>query len=170
VTEHQTITAARAMSDRSTSPMRERAMRVLVLGGTYFIGPHVVRRLTDGGYDVTVFHRGQHESDLTASARHVHGDFADFDRFVPDLRALRPDVVLDMVPFRAEHGRRVHTFTGVARRAVALSSADVYRAYGRLWRTEPGEPDPVPSRKTRRSARSSAMRGSRTTRQASSAR
>ena len=35
-------------------------------------------------------------------------------------------------------------FGGVARRVVAISSQDVYRAYGRLLRTEPGPPDPLP--------------------------
>src|SRR5205807_973355 len=38
----------------------------------------------------------------------------------------------------------VETFRGVARRVVGLSSGDVYRAYGRLLRQEPGQPDPVP--------------------------
>jgi nucleoside-diphosphate-sugar epimerase len=38
----------------------------------------------------------------------------------------------------------VARFIGVARRMVALSSGDVYRAYGRLLGTEPGPPDPVP--------------------------
>lgn len=35
-------------------------------------------------------------------------------------------------------------FRGIAARAVVISSSDVYRAFGRLWRTEPGPPDPVP--------------------------
>ncbi len=40
--------------------------------------------------------------------------------------------------------QRVRTFKDVARRVVVVSSGDVYRAFGRLWRTEPGPPDPVP--------------------------
>lgn len=34
-------------------------MRALVIGGTRFIGAHVVRQLHDRGVKVTVFHRGQ---------------------------------------------------------------------------------------------------------------
>src|SRR5687768_18518071 len=49
-----------------------------------------------------------------------------------------------MVPFREQDPRRVKAFSDVARRAVAISSGDVYRAFGRIWRTEPGPPDPVP--------------------------
>jgi len=49
-----------------------------------------------------------------------------------------------MVPFREEDAQRVKAFKGVARSAVVISSGDVYRAFGRIWRTEPGDPDPVP--------------------------
>lgn len=38
----------------------------------------------------------------------------------------------------------VNTFRGLVSRAVIISSADVYRACGRLHRTEPVFPDPVP--------------------------
>jgi nucleoside-diphosphate-sugar epimerase len=119
-------------------------MRVLVLGGTRFTGPFVVRELVEGGHEVTVFHRGEVEHDLTSGARHVHGDLEDFDRFLPELRALEPNVVVDLRAFRREEGRRASAFKGVASHAVVASSADVYRAFGRIHRTEPGEPDPLP--------------------------
>jgi nucleoside-diphosphate-sugar epimerase len=40
----------------------------------------------------------------------------------------------------------METFRGHTGRVVVPSSADVYRAFGRLHRTEPGPPDPVPLR------------------------
>ncbi|MBV9957638.1 MAG: NAD-dependent epimerase/dehydratase family protein [Acidobacteria bacterium] len=119
-------------------------MRILVLGGTKFVGPHVVRGLAERGHEVTVFHRGETETELPPGVRHVHGDFESFADHVASLRALAPQVVLDMRPFREEDAERVKAFKGVARRAVVISSGDVYRAFGRLWRTEPGPPDPVP--------------------------
>ena len=119
-------------------------MRILVLGGTKFVGPHVVRQLAERGHDVTIFHRGETETVLPASVRHVHGDFTNFADHVETLRNVAPEVVLDMVPFREEDAQRVKAFKGVARRAVVISSGDVYRAFGRIWRTEPGDPDPVP--------------------------
>jgi nucleoside-diphosphate-sugar epimerase len=61
-----------------------------------------------------------------------------------ELRELAPDVVVDMLAFRREDAARVKLFRGTATRAVVISSADVYRAFGRIWRTEPGPPDPVP--------------------------
>ena len=129
-------------------------MRILILGGTKFVGPHVVRQLAaqnpnlepnlDKCHEVTIFHRGVTETDLPDTVHHIHGDFANFDAHLDELKSLSPEVVLDMVPFREEDAARVKAFAGVARRAVVISSQDVYRAFGRLWRTEPGPPDAVP--------------------------
>lgn len=119
-------------------------MRVLVLGGTCFIGPYLVRLLADGGHDVTIFHRGETETDLPATVRHVHGDFSAFSEHVESLRSGKPDVVVDMVPFMDKDGQGVLHFRGVATRAVVITSCDVYRAFARVWRSEPGPPDPVP--------------------------
>ena len=119
-------------------------MRVLILGGTKFVGPYVVRQLAGLGHELIIFHRGETETNLPSSVHHVHGDFARFADYVDALCALSPEVVLDMVPFREEDTERVKAFEGVAHRVVAISSQDVYRAYGRLWRTEPGPPDPMP--------------------------
>lgn len=93
---------------------------------------------------MTVFHRGKHEPELPIQVRHVHGDLARWDEHVDELRALRPDVVVDMLAYVPQEGRRVLAFNGVARRAVVVSSVDVYRAFGRAHGTEPGPPEPVP--------------------------
>ena len=39
-------------------------MHILVIGGTNFMGPLVVRSLSEQGHEVTVFHRGQTQTDL----------------------------------------------------------------------------------------------------------
>ena len=115
---------------------------MLVLGGTGFMGPWVVRALVADGHEVSVFHRGTTEVELPVSVRHVHGSFEAMPTAA--LRALEPEVVVDMTPFVRADSRRLMMFKGIARRGVAISSADVYRAFGRLWRSEPGPPDPVP--------------------------
>jgi nucleoside-diphosphate-sugar epimerase len=120
----------------------QRAMRVLVLGGTTLTGPYAIRRLHRLGHKVTVFHRGEHETDLPADVRHVH---AEFGHAPPELLDSAPDVVVHMwaMTEAAAHWF-VDTFRGIAGRAVVISSGDVYRAYGRLWGLEPGPPDPIP--------------------------
>ncbi|HEY7462514.1 MAG TPA: NAD-dependent epimerase/dehydratase family protein [Gemmatimonadota bacterium] len=117
-------------------------MRVLIVGGTGFIGRHVARALDAAGCEVTVLHRGPHDGDLPGSVRHVRDESAAIPvtRF-PDA-ALRPapDVVVHMVPIgEADARAAVEAFRGVARRLVAVSSGDVYRAYGRLIGKEPSE-------------------------------
>jgi nucleoside-diphosphate-sugar epimerase len=120
-------------------------MRVLVLGGTNFIGPPVVERLREAGHDVTLFHRGENESDSLSDVPHIHGDRAQLDDFAEDFRRLSPDVVLDTAPmFERDAVAAMRVFRGVARRIVAISSSDVYRAYGRLHGSEPGPIEPVP--------------------------
>jgi nucleoside-diphosphate-sugar epimerase len=122
-------------------------MRILIIGGTRFIGPYVVRRLVeDGGHGVTLFNRGETRAHLPASVEQIHGDRRALTSFASEFRAAAPDVVLDMIPYTEEEARTLmRVFKGIARRVVAVSSADVYRAYGRLLRLEAGrEPDPVP--------------------------
>lgn len=122
-------------------------MRVLVIGGTNFIGPHVVAALHRDGHEVTVYHRGLHEPDLPSGIRHIHSPRAALPvlHFPSSLSDPAPEVVLHMFPVGEDDARAaVARFVGVARRLVAISSGDVYRAYGRLLGTEPGAPEPVP--------------------------
>ena len=119
-------------------------MRILILGGTKFMGLETTRQLSAAGHELLVYHRGQHESDLPLAVHHLHDDFANLGSHLEELRAFRPEVVLDTFPLREEDGRRVHLLKGIVKRAVILSSADVYRAFNRIYRIEAGPPDPVP--------------------------
>jgi len=120
-------------------------MRVLVIGGTGFIGPHVVRLLSEQGHDLTMFNRGRSAANPPNSVRRITGERAALPSLRADLARFAPDVVLDMYAMTAADARAVvETLAGIARRAVVISSQDVYRAYGRLRVTEPGPPDPIP--------------------------
>ncbi|HZX68834.1 MAG TPA: NAD-dependent epimerase/dehydratase family protein [Candidatus Elarobacter sp.] len=60
---------------------RDVALRVLILGGTVFLGRHVVEALLARGHDVTLFHRGQRGRELFPAVERVLGDRAtDLDR------------------------------------------------------------------------------------------
>jgi 2'-hydroxyisoflavone reductase len=49
-------------------------VRVLILGGTRFLGVHLVRRLLDAGHDVTLLHRGRSAPEGISGAASILGD------------------------------------------------------------------------------------------------
>jgi 2'-hydroxyisoflavone reductase len=65
--------AMRATAEPPVSPA-PRALRILILGGTGFTGPHQVRYAVARGHHVTVFNRGRRQADLPASVVHLQGD------------------------------------------------------------------------------------------------
>ena len=110
-------------------------MKIVIIGGTRFMGPHVVRSLKARGHDVTVFHRGVNCNDVT----HVHGD-----RLAPP-RDLHGDLLIDMWCMTEAHACSAAEHFRDERR-VLISSADVYRNYDGLRGRYNGPPDPIPLR------------------------
>src|SRR5688500_5078399 len=49
-------------------------LRILVLGGTGFIGPHQVRYAVSRGHHVTIFTRGRRQAELPKSVEYLVGD------------------------------------------------------------------------------------------------
>lgn len=120
-------------------------MNILLIGGTGFIGPYVVQQLIKQGHAVTVFHRGEHEPPLPPTVRHVHYPDAAIPvrHFSRELFTPPPDTVIHMNAMgEADARAAAQAFCGQTERIVWLSSGDVYRAYGRLTRIEPGPLEP----------------------------
>src|SRR6202165_633425 len=120
-------------------------MRILIIGGTNFMGPFVVQSLDAQGHNVTIFERRRITTPLLPDRvkeilgdRHPLADVADI------LRKTEPEIVLDMIPGIEQDGRDIMSvFKGVARRVVSISSQDVYRAFGRGNHKESGPVDPL---------------------------
>lgn len=121
-------------------------MNILLIGGTRFIGPYVVRQLLERGHDVTVYHRGEHDGALPSSVRHVRHPQAGMPvrHFAPELLTPAPDVVVHMIAMGEADARAAVEFFRGVQRMVWISSGDVYRAYGRFTGIEPGAIEPVP--------------------------
>lgn len=114
-------------------------MKIVVIGGTGFIGLPLVRELARMGHSVAVFHRGS-TTTPGLPADHILGNR-------DDLASIRPqaDVVIDLIlSSGAQAHRLIETFRGRAARVVAASSIDVYRACGVLHGSEEGPLEPVP--------------------------
>ena len=71
-------TAASALLGRVSPRLLEaesRApLRILVLGGTGFIGPHLVRYAAARGHTVSIFTRGRHDAELPPNVERLLGD------------------------------------------------------------------------------------------------
>lgn len=120
-------------------------MRVLFIGGARMTGPFAVRQLVDRGHDVWLLHRSKSDSPLLQGATQLQGDKADLPALRNGLSNLRLDVIVHMVAFtKTDALSFVDCGAAIAPRAVVVSSIDVYRAYARFKRTEPGPPDDVP--------------------------
>jgi nucleoside-diphosphate-sugar epimerase len=114
-------------------------MKILVIGGTNFIGPPVVRQLRKMGHEVTVFHRGKTTVELSLDVQEILGDRTHLTDFKSKFAEISPQVVLDMFPYTEKDALMLmQTFKGITQRIVAISSMDVYRAYGVILGRESG--------------------------------
>lgn len=131
-------------------------LRVLVLGGTRFIGRTIVEELASAGHEAVVFHRGQtepaDEPGGSTGVPHIHGDRrALTEGSVPDeIRAFGPDAIIDCAAIGAPDTDAVLGGLGVVlggelerARLVVLSSMDTYRAYAGLHREMATDPLPL---------------------------
>jgi nucleoside-diphosphate-sugar epimerase len=107
-------------------------MRVMVLGGTRFVGAAIVEELSEAGHELLIVHRGEHEPDDLPEADHLHADRSD----LPHLRAavddFGPEAVVDTYAMSAASAEAALASVGDDVRLLVLSSMDVYRAYGSL--------------------------------------
>jgi 2'-hydroxyisoflavone reductase len=100
-------------------------MNILVLGGTQFVGRHMVQALLERGHSVTTFTRGQTADTLPPEVERLHGD-----RSAGDLGALEGriwDACLDVsgyLPRVVEQS--VKLLEGAVKRYLFISTVSVY--------------------------------------------
>ena len=124
------------------SVLTQSAMRILVIGGNGFIGSPLVRELRDSGHQVAVFHR-RHDAGL-GDVEQIEGDRNRFVEYRNELSRFAPEVIVDLILSSGDQARELmRTVRDVAARLVAISSMDVYRAWGVLHGVEPGPLEPL---------------------------
>jgi nucleoside-diphosphate-sugar epimerase len=75
----------------------------LVVGGTRFIGRHVVEDLREHGYDVTIFNRGTHDNPFAdTDVDRIEGDRRDEQDLRAAALSVQPDLVVDCVAYYPE--------------------------------------------------------------------
>src|SRR3954471_6215691 len=106
-------------------------MRILLLGGTIFLGRHVAAEALARGHELTLYTRGLHGADLFPEAEHVRGDRAD----VAPLRGRAWDAVVDTSGYEpAQVAQSAALDVG---HYVFVSSVNAYPA----WPEEPVDED-----------------------------
>lgn len=116
-------------------------MKVLILGGTGFIGRHLTKTLLSAGGDVAVFHRGRRRVRFPRRVLHIHGNRNRLEESARSLERFSPDAVIDLIAFtEADAKSAIRIFGGRTGRFVCASSMDVYQAYGAFLRLEQSKP------------------------------
>jgi nucleoside-diphosphate-sugar epimerase len=125
-------------------------MRILVIGGTLFIGREIVQKLAKRGHDVTVLHR-RDRHDLGQEIRNAQADRGDLAAISRVLREGRYDSVFD-VAYDWQNGTTAAQVEAAARacgdrlqRYVFISSIAAYGPGQDLRESAPLVPDDYPN-------------------------
>lgn len=117
-------------------------MRVIVLGGTRFIGRVIAETLTAAGHAVLVVHRGINEPAGLRGVEHLHAERSGWPGRQAALAAFGADAAVDVSAGNGPDARSALAALPPGIALVALSSVDVYRAY---WALHEGtQTDAVP--------------------------
>lgn len=107
-------------------------MRVLVLGGTRFVGRAIAAELLAAGHEVVCVHRGRH-GEPPPGADSLVCDRRALRERAGEVARLRPDGAIDVSARGGPDARSaLPALPDVP--LVAISSIDVYRAYDSVWR------------------------------------
>lgn len=114
-------------------------MKVLVIGGTRFIGRATALRLFQEGHAVAVLNRGKTAPELPDEILRIQGDRDKLGDSKAKILDFAPDVVLHNIVIHDGHITELQGLVqGVAKRVVMTSSIDVYKSYGLLTGIEKG--------------------------------
>ncbi|MBV9292581.1 MAG: NAD-dependent epimerase/dehydratase family protein [Frankiales bacterium] len=84
-------------------------MRILVIGGSSFVGRHIVQGALDRGHDVTLFNRGKTDPGAFPTAEHIVGDR---DGDLAELGGRSWDATVDVCAYTPGQVRRLLTALG----------------------------------------------------------
>jgi nucleoside-diphosphate-sugar epimerase len=109
-------------------------MRVLVIGGSRFIGLATVQRLLADGHRVTLLNRGQTPDPFGTRVSRIIGDRSDPETLQRALTRREFDVVLDVIAFREEDTQAaVDKLRGRIGHFIHISTVSVYLIRDRLF-------------------------------------
>jgi 2'-hydroxyisoflavone reductase len=100
-------------------------MRILVIGGTSFVGRHISAAALDAGHDLTLFHRGRTGAGLFPAATHLTGDR---NESLAALADGRWDATIDVIAYLPRQVRELAAVLGDrGGRYLQISSVSAYQ-------------------------------------------
>lgn len=124
-------------------------MKILMIGGTGFLGPRVLQALLQQGHEIAVFHRGQTPVVLPEGVRAIKGERSHLALAKPEFLAFGPDVVIDLInSSQGQAQQLMEVCKGVSPRVVTISSCDVYQAFDVFLGRSSNSLQPVPLKET----------------------
>ena len=117
-------------------------MRILIMGGTRFIGIYLTQLLVDQGHDVVLFNRGNQPAPM-ADVGQIHGDRTNPSQLKTQLASEQFDIIFD------NNGRKladtqplVELFQDKIQQFIYMSSAGVYLPSDQMPHREGDPTDP----------------------------
>lgn len=105
-------------------------MKVLIIGGTGFIGRRIVHKLLTQRHSVTLFTRGRVQPEFWSEIESIIGDRKDAKDSYEQLAGSHFDAVIDNIAYnRLDVDTAIRTFAGHIGHYVLCSSGAVYRDY-----------------------------------------
>jgi len=123
------------------------AMKLLVLGGTQFVGRHIAEALLDGGHAVSILNRGRSSDELPSMVERLRGDRDAGTAGLAALSGRRWDACIDVSGYTAQ---QVGASAGMLRASVGhyvfISAVSVYGdpAHGPVDESQPRLPPAAP--------------------------
>jgi nucleoside-diphosphate-sugar epimerase len=105
-------------------------MRLILIGGTRFLGPVTARLALANGHEVAVAHTGMHEGPGDLEIEHLHGSREELLAPAGPIERWRPEVLVDTFAGGASPAKAaglVECSLRTSARVVAISSGDVYQ-------------------------------------------
>jgi 2'-hydroxyisoflavone reductase len=122
-----TSVLAAASGESWGSPPAARPLRILILGGTKFIGVHFTERAMARGHVVTLFNRGRTNTDLFPQLEKLQGDR---DAQLDALKGRRWDAVIDDSGYVPRHVRlSAELLAPKVRQYLYISSISAYASF-----------------------------------------